>query len=83
MYDWNYFENIPEYHPIADANNLYDAFLKARKGSHWKGQVQKFRWNVLGETRKLQNELDNFEKKRNGAYKLSEYSRFLVNERAI
>lgn len=81
MYDWNYFENIPEYHPIADANNLYDAFLKARKGSHWKGQVQKFRWNVLGETRKLQNELDNFEKKRNGAYKLSEYSRFLVNER--
>ena len=36
MNDWDYFDDIPEYHPIADANNLYDAFYKARKGSHWK-----------------------------------------------
>jgi len=39
MYNWDYFEDIPEYHPIADANNLYDAFWKARKGSQWKASV--------------------------------------------
>ena len=82
MYDWDYFEDIPEYHPIANANNLYDAFQKARKGSHWKGQVQKYRWDVLSETRKLQKELDNFARKNNdGSYELSPYSRFFVNER--
>ncbi len=81
MYDWNYFGSVPEYHPIADADNLYDAFQRARKGSHWKGQVQKYRWNILSETRKLQVELDNFQKNKKGAYELSPYSRFLVNER--
>ena len=75
MNNWDYFDNIPEYHPMADANNLYDAFAKARKGSHWKYQVQKFRWNVLSEIRKLQNEL------LDGSYKLLPYSYFTVHER--
>lgn len=81
MYNWNYFENISEVHPIADANNLYDAFYKARKGSQWKGQVQRFRWNLLSEIRKLQKELNNFKENKEGAYQLSPYSEFLVNER--
>ena len=81
MYNWDYFEDIPEYHPIADANNLYDAFWKARKGSHWKASVQRFRWELLEQVRKLQIELDNFQHGKPGAYQLSPYSKFIVNER--
>lgn len=79
--EWNYFDKIPEYHPMADANNLYDAFYKSRKGSHWKATVQRYRWDILGNTRKLQKELDNFEHQRPNAYELSPYSEFFVNER--
>ena len=81
MYEWDFYDNLPNYHPIADANNLSDGFYAARKGSHWKAQIQRFRWNEMSEIRKLQIELDNLEKNREGAYKLSEYSRFEVNER--
>lgn len=81
MIDWDYFDEIPEYHPIADANNLYDAFKSSRKGSHWKAQIQRFRWNLFSEIYKLQTELDNLQHGRENAYRLSEYSLFLVNER--
>ena len=81
MTDWNYFEDIPQYHPIADANNLYDGFIASRRGSHWKESVQKFRWNILGEIRKLQVELDNLQHEKPNEYKLSPYLKFIVNER--
>jgi hypothetical protein len=81
MINWDFFDNLPEYHPITDADNLYDGFKAARKGSHWKGQVQSFRWNALREIGKLQRELVAFQHDKEGAYQLSEYSRFLVNER--
>lgn len=81
MYNWDFFEDIQEYHPISDANNLCDAFWKARKGSHWKVSVQRFRWNLLEEVRKLQIELEHFRKEEDGAYQLSPYSKFLVIER--
>ena len=66
---------------MTDANNLYEAFVAARKGSHWKTQVQRFRWNVLREIGKLQDELTAMLNNEPRAYKLSEYSRFEVNER--
>ena len=81
MYGWNYFSDIPEFHPLADADNLYDGFLAARKGSHWKAQVQRFRWNALREVGRLQDELVKFQNNEPGAYELSEYSRFEVVER--
>lgn len=81
MYQWDYFDEEEELHPLTDANNLYDAFFKARKGSHWKCQVQRFRWNLLEQLGKLQKELINFQHNRKGAYKLSRYSEFIVNER--
>lgn len=81
MYDWSFCEDVPEYHPIADANNLCDAFRAARKGSSWKMQVQKFRWNLLSEVSVLQKELDNLQHGRDGAYAPSRYSLFMVNER--
>lgn len=81
MTDWNYFDDIQQYHPIADANNLYDGFIASRRGSHWKESVQKFRWNILGEIRKLQVELDNLQHGKPNGYKLSPYLKFTVNER--
>ena len=68
-------------HPMTDANNIYDGFKAARKGSQWKAQVQRFRWNAIGEVGKLQDELVAMKDNKQGAYKLSEYSRFEVNER--
>lgn len=82
MNNWDYFENIPNYHPIADANNLFNAFMAARKGSQWKTQVQRFRWNIGKEIGILQEEIDNlYHGREKGAYKLSPYSKFLVIER--
>lgn len=81
MTDWNYFDDIQQYHPIADANNLYDGFIASRRGSHWKESVQKFRWNLLSEIRKLQIELDDLQNNRPNGYKLSPYLKFTVNER--
>lgn len=80
MYDWNYFTE-EERHPMTDANVLYNAFVAARRGSHWKTQVQRFRWNALEEIGKLQDELTAMLNDEGGAYKLSRYSRFIVNER--
>lgn len=83
MYDWNFFDNISEYHPMADANNLYDGFYRSRIGSHSKASVKKFRWNRLKEIRKLQIELESLNKNEDddNAYKLSKYTKFFVNER--
>lgn len=81
MNNWDYFDNMPVYHPIADANNLYEAFKAARKGSHWKTQVQRFRWNVGTEIGRLQSELHDLLTGGRKPYKLSSYSKFLVQER--
>ena len=81
MTDWDFFEDLPDLHPITDADHLYDGFRAARKGSHWKGQVQSFRWNALREIGKLQNELLRMQRNEDGGYELQEYSRFMVLER--
>ena len=81
MYEWDYFDEEQEYHPMTDADNLYDGFVKASKGSKWKAQVKRFRWNLLEELRKLQVELINMKDNKPGAYTLSPYSKFTVNER--
>ena len=81
MCEWNYFDSVPVYHPIADADNLYEGFRAARKGSHWKATVQRFRWNLMREIRKLQVELTALKDGKPGAYQLSPYSRFPVMER--
>ena len=81
MNNWDYFDDIPDYHPIIDANNLYDAFLSARKGSHWKMQVQRIRWDIGSVIGNLQKQLYALYNGTDGAYALSEYSKFIVNER--
>lgn len=82
MYDWNFFD-IPESHPISDANNLYEGFVAARKGSSWKTEVQRFRWNWSSEILKLQKELIAFQKGEPNGYTLQPYSKFEISERGI
>ena len=81
MTNWDFYENIPDFHPIADANNIFAGFKKTRQSSAWKTSVQRFRWNKVREVRKLQIGLDNMQHERKGAYELSPYSCFNVNER--
>lgn len=81
MYDWDFFDDMPEYHPIADANNLFDGFAAVRKGSGWKVEVQRLRWNWSVEIGKLQNELIAFQHDEPGGYKLMPYSKFELYER--
>lgn len=81
MNNWDYFDSVPEYHPIADADNLYEAYKASRKGSQWKTQVQRFRWNIGTELYRLQQELEDLYRGREEAYKPMPYARFLVSER--
>lgn len=54
---------------------LYEAFQKAKVGSDWKPQVQKFEMNLLTELSKLQKELQN------RTFKFSPPNEFILNER--
>lgn len=81
MYNWDFYDNnIHEVHPISDANNLYEAFDKVKKGSGWKQEVQRFRWSLAEEILKLQGELEDYRLTGKG-YELQEYSRFTISER--
>jgi len=60
---------------IHDLNVLYEAFQKAKKGSDWKSQVQRFEMNLLPELVKLQKELHS------RTYELSPPNEFILNER--
>lgn len=43
---------------ITDANNLYEAWLRAKKGSDWKPKVQMFEMNWLEQIADLQQEVE-------------------------
>lgn len=60
---------------VIDANNLYDAFRKAEKGSDWKPQVQKFGMTYLLGLSKMQAELAE------DKYCFKPTSTFVVHER--
>ena len=60
---------------ISDLNALYDAFQKARKGSDWKPQVQRFEINLLSELVALQRELED------GVFEFSAPNQFILRER--
>ena len=42
---------------VYDGNALYDALLKAKKGSDWKGSVQHFEMEYLFKLARIQKEL--------------------------
>lgn len=60
---------------IYDGNALYDAFLKAKKGSAWKPSVQKFETTYLLSLAKMQTELIT------KAYDFKPTSDFVISER--
>lgn len=60
---------------ISDLNHLYEAYLKSKKGSIWKPQVQMYEMNYLSNLVKTGNELENH------SYTSKQGSYFTVNER--
>jgi len=60
---------------IYDANVLYEAFIRAKKGSDWKPHVQKFEMFYLLELANIQDDLIN------KTYKFHPCSEFIINER--
>ena len=60
---------------IFDINVLYEAFMKAKIGSDWKPQVQKFEMNLLTELSSLQKDLIS------RTFKFSKPNEFILSER--
>lgn len=60
---------------IFDGNVLYESFIRAKQGSDWKPQVQKFEMNYLFELADLQTELVS------GDYKFLSNTEFTIHER--
>ena len=60
---------------IFDGNLLYESFLRAKQGSEWKPQVQRFEMNYLIELSNLQKELES------GDYTFQSSTEFTLHER--
>lgn len=60
---------------IFDGNALYDAYIKAKRGSDWKPQVQRFGMTYLLELAKMQREL------KERTYEFLPCTTFIVHER--
>ena len=60
---------------IFDGNLLYESFLRAKQGSEWKSQVQRFEMNYLIELSNLQRELES------GDYTFQSNTEFTLLER--
>lgn len=74
-HDTTSYENCSYKREIFDGNALYDAFIKAKRGSDWKPQVQKFEMTYLLGLSKIQKELQD------GSYEFLPPSTFILNER--
>lgn len=60
---------------IFDGNALYDAYIRSKRGSDWKPQVQRFEMNFLFELSQIQKDLEKKE------YQFHQPSKFLTSER--
>ena len=60
---------------IYNGNSLYDAFLRAKQGSDWKPQVQKFEMSYLLGLARMQRELED------RSYEFKPSTEFVLNER--
>lgn len=59
-YDGADHDHVPYTHDIiSDANNLYEAWLRAKKDSDWKPKVQMFEMDWLHQISLLQHEIEN------------------------
>lgn len=80
-YQWDLLGDVPEHNTISNANHLYASMLAARKGTAWKGSVQRFCWDWMKEISRLQQELDALESGGNNAYQPKDGPQFFANER--
>lgn len=64
-----------EFEILTDLDNLYDSFIKCRKGTDWKASVQYFEANALKNIRQLKEALEN------GTYEQRPFFEFNLNER--
>jgi len=74
-HDTTSYENCSHKREIFNIEVLYEAFEKAKVGSDWKPQVQKFEMNLLTELSKLQKEL------MNRTFEFSPPNEFILKER--
>lgn len=74
-HDTSSYENAGYKREIFNSNNLYQAFKKAKQGSDWKPQVQKYEMNVLVEMAHLHRELSE------RTFEFRPSSNFILNER--
>lgn len=74
-HDTTSYESCGYQRDISDGNSLYDGMIRAKHGSDWKPQVQKFEMNYLFELASMQKEL------RERTYEFLPTSEFILNER--
>ena len=60
---------------IFDGNALFEAYKRAKKGSDWKPQVQRFEMTYLLELSRIQRELETM------TYEFLPSTQFVLNER--
>ena len=80
-YQWDCLGNVRQHNAISDANHLYASMMAARKGTAWKGSVQRFCWQWMKEITRLQQQLDALESGENNAYQPKDGPQFFANER--
>lgn len=64
-----------DFEKLCDVNNLYESFMKCKKGVDWKCSIQSFEAYILPEIVKISKEL------KNGTYKQKPFVEFDLNER--
>lgn len=74
-HDTTSYESCGYQREIFDGNSLYDAFKRAKQGSDWKPQVQKFEMTYLLEISRIQSDL------KNKTYQFLPATNFIINER--
>lgn len=80
-YEWNSLGTPREYSTIADADTLWEAARRARKGTAWKESVQKFWWYRLSRITEMQEGLYRLEHDMPSPYQPSPGFEFMLNER--
>ena len=74
-HDTTSYESCGYQREIFDGNSLYGSFKRAKQGSDWKPQVQKFEMTYLLELSRIQSDL------KNKTYQFLPATNFIINER--
>ena len=81
MFNWDFVDSVPTYHPICDGNNLQLSYKASKQGSDWKKPVQLYEWDWMGQLAILQRSLENLRLHLPNAYKTHLGHEFTIHER--